>query len=187
MTTTEKIEIPLNKRKLAMLLIGSIAFVAIGFWFVISPPQINNPLFSNQAVLTIAGIASILFFSLCGFIGFKKLREDKAGLIINESGITDNASGVSAGHIPWSDIKEIKITQVFNQKFLMILVNNPNEYISRQTSAIKRKGMKMNYKNYNSPISIPATTLKCNFDELNNILQAQLNKYKTSFSAKSPP
>lgn len=178
MTTTEQIKIPLNKGRLTILLISSIIFIAIGLWLVISPPKIDIPLLGNPTLILVTGIASILFFGLCAFMFFKKLKDDKAGLIIDKTGVTDNASGISAGHIPWSNIKEIRTAQVMNQKFLMILVDNPNDYISRQTNAIKRKGAEMNFKNYGSPISISANTLKCNFDELKNILQAQLNKNK---------
>jgi hypothetical protein len=178
MTTTEQIKIPLNKGRLTILLISSIIFVAIGLWLVISPPKIDIPLLGNPTLILVTGIASILFFGLCAFMFFKKLKDGKAGLIIDKTGITDNASGISAGHIPWSNIKEISTAQVMNQKFLMILVDNPNDYISRQTNVIKRQGAEMNFKNYGSPISISANTLQCNFDELKNILQAQLNKNK---------
>jgi len=65
--------------------------------------------------------------------------------------------------------------KVFNQRFLMIMIRNPQTYIDKQTSAIKRKAMQMNFKNYGSPISIPASTLLYNLDELKNILTERLN------------
>ena len=179
MTTTEQIEIPLSKGKLTIILIGSIAFVAIGLWFVISPPFIQNGLFGNPTLIFVAGITSILFFGFCAFTIFKKLQDNKSGLIIDKTGITDNASGISAGHIPWSDIKAITTSQVLDQKFLMILVNNPNDYIRRQTNVIKRKVAEMNYKSYGSPISISANSLKCDFYELKNILQTQFDRDKS--------
>ena len=172
MIRDEQIEIPLSKGKLTMMLIGSIAFVAIGLWFVISPSTIESGLFSNPTLILVSGIASILFFGLCAFMSFKKLKDNKAVLIIDKTGITD----ISAGHIPWSDIKEIKTSQVMNQKCLMIVVHNPKDYISRQTNTLKRKLAEMNFKCYGSPISISANLLKSNFDELKTILQAQLDK-----------
>lgn len=36
--TTRQIEIPLSKKKLILMLIGSIGFVAAGLWFAINPP-----------------------------------------------------------------------------------------------------------------------------------------------------
>lgn len=174
----QEIEIPLSKGKLIMLLIGSIAFVAIGLWFAISPPPIHRGISKSPILIFIIGVVAILFFGFTAFMILKKLQDNKAGLIIDENGITDNASGISAGHIPWKDIKEITTAQVMNQKFVMIIVNNPDEYIGRQTNAIKRKGATINYKSYGSPISISANALKCEFDELKNILQIELEKNK---------
>lgn len=174
MTSAEQFEIPLSKGKLLMILSGSILFVVIGLWFVISPPQIERGLFSNPALILGTGIASIIFFGLCAFVVFKKLQSNKPGLVIDQSGITDNASALSAGHIPWSDIKGIRTIQMMNQQLIMVEVVNPEEYINRQSGALKRKAAEINYKSYGSPISISANALKCNFAELEHILQSAL-------------
>ncbi len=117
---TQKIEIPISKEKLIKLLIGSLVFLGIGFWFVIGKPTINNAIFSNPTAVFGLGMVSIIFSTFSIFIMLKKLKDTKPGLVIDETGVTDNSSGVSAGHIPWGDITAIKTTQVFNQKFLMI-------------------------------------------------------------------
>jgi hypothetical protein len=173
-TPTQKIEIPISKEKLVKLLIGSLVFVAIGFWFVIGKPTINNALFSNPTVVFGVGIVSIIFSSFSIFMMLKKLKDTKPGLVIDDIGVTDNASGVAAGYIPWADITAIKTVQVFTQKFLMIIVKNPDDYINRQTSVLKRQTMKMNFKTYGSPISITASTLKYNFKDIENILRERL-------------
>jgi hypothetical protein len=173
-TPTQKIEIPISKEKLKKILIAAIVFVALGIWMVVRKPTINNPLFGNPTFVLAMGIISILFFGLSGFMIFKKLKDTKPGLVIDDTGVTDNASGVSAGHIPWADITAIKTAQVFTQKFLMIIVKNPEDYINRQTSALKRQNMKMNFKTYGSPISITANTLQYNFNDLENILRERL-------------
>jgi hypothetical protein len=60
----------------------------------------------------LSGLAGIIFFGFVGFYLLKKLFNKKPGLIISNSGIVDNSSGISVGFIPWSDIKEIKETMV---------------------------------------------------------------------------
>lgn len=65
--TEQQIEITLSKRKLTLMLIGSIAFIAAGLWFLIKPPVINNSIFGNPTLIFLSGIASILFFGLCAF------------------------------------------------------------------------------------------------------------------------
>jgi hypothetical protein len=99
-------------------------------------------------------------------------------LIINSEGIIDNSSGVSAGLVLWKDIIEITTSNVMNQKFLMFIVKNPEEYINRQNGIVKRKAMEMNYRSYGSPISISANTLDTNFEELYELLQRKFNKNK---------
>jgi len=175
---TEQIEIPLSKNKLTLMLIGSFAFVAAGLWFVIKPPTISNPIIGNPTLILTVGIAAILFFGLCAFYVAKKLPDKTPGLIINDKGVTDNSGGVSVGLIPWSDIKAITLETAANQRFLMVIVKNPDEYIDRQKGFIKKKAMQMNYNTYGSPISISANGLKCNFDELYTTLQDKFNNNK---------
>lgn len=175
---TEQIEIPLSKNKLTLMLICSLIFISLGLWFVIKPPTIRNPIIGNPTLILTVGIAAILFFGLCAIFIAKKLPDKTPGLIINNQGVTDNSSGVSVGLIPWDDIKGINMTNVANQKFLMLVVKNPDEYINRQKGFIKKKAMQMNYKSYGSPISISANGLKCNFNELFRILQDKFNDVK---------
>ena len=178
MSEENQIEIPLSKQKLYLMLFGSIVFVCIGTWFVVNPPKINNPIFDNPMLILISGISAIIFFGYIAFTIFKKLPDNKPGLIINSEGIIDNSSGVSAGIISWKDIIEITTLNVMNQKFIMFIVKNPEEYIKRQNGVVKRKAMEMNYRNYGSPISISANTLDTNFEELYELLQRKFKENK---------
>lgn len=80
-----------------------------------NPPKSNHWLFGNPTVIFITEIASVIFFGLVAVTMFRKFSDKKPGLIINNQGITDNSSGVSAGLIPWNDIDKIKISQVLSQ------------------------------------------------------------------------
>lgn len=179
MIQNEQIEIPLSKKKMILSLLGSIVFVILGLWLLINPPKIDDPIIGNPTVIFIAGLASVIFFGLIAVIAIRKLSDKKAGLIINKQGITDNSSGVSAGLIPWSDIQEIKVSQVLNQKFLMFIVRNPQEYLDKVSNPLKRKAMEINYKSYGSPISISANSLQTNFDNLYSLLREKMKEYKS--------
>lgn len=172
--TTGQIEIPLSKKKLILMLIGSICFVAAGLWFVINPPTISNPFFGNPTVILVTGIASILFFGLCAIYIARKLPDNKPGLIIDNIGLTDNSSGVSAGQILWSDIENISVIEIHRQKLIMLQVKNPQDYIDKQTSGFKRKMMQMNFNMYGTPLSITSNSLQIKFDELLNNLNDHL-------------
>ena len=71
----ERIEIYSSKKKSMLLLIGSIAFVVLGFWLLLEADNLTgwrarNPIFTRGI-----GIASILFFGLGVFVGVKRLGE----------------------------------------------------------------------------------------------------------------
>lgn len=66
-----------------------------------------------------------------------------------------------------------------SQKFLMIIVKNPQEYIDKVTSPLKRNAMKMNYKIYGSPISISANALKTDFEKLQKLINEKMAEYKS--------
>ena len=91
-TSGQKIEIALSKKKIFLMLLGALTFVAIALWFVISLPTISNSYWGNPTKITIAGYASILFFGLCTFVLIKKLPDNKPGLIIDQIGLTDNST-----------------------------------------------------------------------------------------------
>ncbi len=177
MPHSEEIVIPLSKTKLTLALIGSITFVVIGIWFVVAPPATNVSLLRNPVTLLIVGIVAILFFGLIGVLIAKKLKDDKPGLIINHEGINDN-SGAINGLIKWDDLQEISVLKISGQKLIMLFVSNPQEYIDREANVLKRKTMQLNFKTYDSPLSLSANSLKCNFDELLLILNANFKKYK---------
>jgi hypothetical protein len=149
-----------------VMLLGALIFVAIGLWFVISPPSIKNSFWGNPTKIAIAGYASIIFFGLCSFFLIRKMFDAKIGLIIDNTGITDNSSGLSAGHIPWLDIEKISVIEIHRQKLILIHVKNPHHYIDKQTSFLKRKSMELSNKMYQTPLSITTNGLKISFDKL---------------------
>lgn len=177
-TSGQRIEIPLSRKRIFLMLLGSLMFVAIGLWFVITPPTISNSYWGNPEKLAIVGCASIVFFGLCVFYLFRKLSDNKPGLITDQTSLTDNSSGVSGGQILWADIEGISVMEVHKQKLIMIHVTNPQDYINKQTSSFKRKMMQMNYKMYGTPLSITSNSLKISFDELISTLNDRLKEVR---------
>ncbi|NEN25693.1 hypothetical protein G3O08_19570 [Cryomorpha ignava] len=180
MSKSDKIIILLSKSKLTLLMLSSIMFVGLGLWFLISPPEINNPIFGNPTLIFSVGLASTLFFGIMTFFYAKKLPDNKPGLIIDNEGITDNSSGVAAGLIKWTDLKSISVMKIHRQKLIMLFVKNPQSYIDRQPSGFKRKIMQMNFNKYETPLSITANGLKCNFEDLLGLLNKNLENNKNT-------
>jgi hypothetical protein len=168
----DEIVIKLSKTKIVALTLGSIAFIAGGLWlWIIADTQTRF----NPFLVKGFSIAAVLFFGMCGLYGLTKLFDNKPGLIINNIGLLDNSSGVSGHLIKWTDITGLDVEQVQQTRFLLIFVNNPNDFLNK-ANRFKRFWMKMNHKMYGTPLSISSTSLQCNFDELVSLIKDGLKK-----------
>ncbi|WP_417429760.1 STM3941 family protein [Halpernia sp.] len=167
-------KIDLSKSKLSLMFFGCILFVAGSIWFLSNPSKFSNAVFHSEIAIYIVGILGLVFFGICGFYIFKKMIDKNPGIIINYHGITDNSSGLSAGFIPWEDINAIEMTTITNQKFIVIILKNPENYIDKVKSKFKQRAMRINYKISNSPVNISANSLKINFNKLYELLNQSL-------------
>lgn len=166
-TTDERIEIYLNKQRLIILLVSTIAFFGIGIWFVANPGNFKKGLVGNPDVVSGIGMLTIVVFGLSAFAVVKKMIDQQPGIIIDKTGITDNSSGISAGHITWREIKEIKTTKLLNKKFVNIVLHKSINQ--------KKKGKEGD----DVVVSISNNTLQCTFEELESTLKNAFEKYKT--------
>ena len=175
-----RIEIPLSKKKIILLLLAAIAFVAGGIWIATNPERFIPNIFgiTNPEIIRIGGIVGILFFGAGGVYGFKKLFDKKVGLIIDSNGITDYSNASSIGLIEWNDISDIRTKQVMSTKFLLIDVVNPEKYIGKAKNGIQARLMKANMNMYETPLSITANTLKYDFGELEKLIQTEFERNK---------
>lgn len=158
-------------------MLGSLIFVILGVFFVIKP-EIFEGRRSSHEMIFLAGAACTLFFGVCLAISIRKIFSKQVGLIINSEGLIDKSAGNSAGEILWIDVKDVVTINIMNQKFVSIIVKNPDKYIDAQRNFFKRKLMAQNYKMIGTPISISPNTLKISFTELYNILQQRFENYK---------
>jgi hypothetical protein len=179
-TSFHSIEIPLNKKKMAFLLALSLVLFSIGLWIVFGNPEVENTSGFHSTKLQIAGYGAILLFGLTTIALSKKIFDTSPGLVIDNNGITDSAGALSGGLVLWSDIENISKFQVQGQDFLLIQVKNPDYYIDRQTSTLKRKAMSLNKKLYGTPIFISANTLNINFQELFQTVNYRFQQNKLS-------
>ena len=174
----ERVEIPLNKKKIMLLLICAILLFSGGIWITLNPENFTIGIFKyiNPNTLKIWGISGAIFFGLALIFGIKKLLDRKAGLIIDENGITDNSNASSIGLIKWEDISGIKTKQILSAKFLLIEVKNPKEYIERTNNRMKTKLMQANMDSYGTPLSITSNTLKYDFEQLEKLIKKYLTE-----------
>lgn len=170
--TNQPLEIPLSKKKMLLLLLGSIAFVVAGFWLLLGT---GFNLFS----MALGGVA-ILFFGYCAVYIAHKLPEKEPGLILNEQGLIDHSSAVSVGLIRWSDIVNLSVIEIHRQKIILLEVANPEEYIDCESDAMARQAMQMNQDLYGTPLCISANTLQISFDALFTMLLERWQRSQAS-------
>ncbi len=109
---------------------------------------------------------------------FNRLRDQQPGLIVSDEGITDHSSAVGAGFIPWSDVLEIEEKSMLGSRYLSIQVKNPQEYIDRQSSALKRFMMRRNQKTFQAGLYISASGIRCSFEELKDLIDRRFKAYQ---------
>lgn len=174
----EKI-IELSKNKIVVAILGACLFVAGGLWLfqmdaseIASQRRFNNPLFVHAIA-----VATIGFFGLVGLCAVKKLFDAKPGLVLNASGIVDNASAISAGFIPWSEIAGFEIFDVAGQKTLIVKLTNPEKYVEAGGAA-RRALNRMNFRLGGSPVAIVSSCLQTDFNALLEVCTAYFHKYR---------
>lgn len=179
MLDTHPIALKLSKNKLISM-ITAIVPTVIGINTIFhSPPEKLAALFpGSQYVMLGIACLGVIFVGVLAVSIFNKLRDNRPGLVVSDEGITDNSSGVSAGFIPWSDVLEIKPYSLFGGHSLRIIVKNPEAYIQRQSGAFKRWLMWRNYKSFGAAISITSGSIRCSFEELEDLLNRRFKAYQ---------
>lgn len=172
----KEVTIQLSKTKITLLFLGSIGFVALLFWLILNAE--SKTLYNTLYLKTIS-IFGIIFLGIGSIYFFVKLFDKKPGLIINDEGIIDNSSALRAGLIKWENITNVSISEISGQKFLTIEVNNPDEIISKQ-KGFKKILMTLNKDFFNSPVHISSNTLKCNLQDLYNLIKERLSVHRIS-------
>ena len=179
------IEIPLSRGKLIKLLFFCTIFIVAGLWLAVYQPQTSNPILNSSILKYGVGMMGVLMGLIGVFAFLTKIFDTKAGITIDQTGLIENASTLSVGRIPWTDILDIRETTVqgsfsAKEKFIIIMVRNPDYYISKQKNAIRRKLMMLNAKKSGSPLYITTNGLKIRHTELKELLQRKLKEYRGS-------
>lgn len=174
-TSSESIVIRLNKKKIMLLFIGSIGFVALSCWIW---KKADNQTHYEPLEMKIVAVAGAVFFGIAAIFGFYKLFDKKPGIVMDAIGIHDNSSTIGSRVIKWNNITGLSIYQIQKTKLLILSVNNAEELMQRE-SKFKRWLMSMNYKKYGTPIVISAVSLNSTFDELVQAISGMFEKYKS--------
>jgi hypothetical protein len=155
----DPITVHFGKGRALVILAGAVVFLALSIWMLTLP----SATLSFQG--TLAAWICIPFSILVGAFAFSRLCSNRPALIIDEKGITDNASGMAVGFVPWDDITGAGIAKFRRQQFLGIAVRNPEQYLAK-AGRLKRMLMKTNRSTLGYVINIPQVALSVSIEKL---------------------
>jgi hypothetical protein len=160
------------------MLLGSIMFVVLGIWIFMNAYNFRGWKVRNPILTQGIGVISILFFGFGIFVGIKRLIKSELALIIDAKGLNVNPKKSLNEYIEWKDILGFREIKIQSTRILIIGVKNPDHWIEKETSSIRRKLMQFNLNNYDSPFNIAAAGLDISYKELNDKLNSYFEKYK---------
>lgn len=149
--------------RLLLVALGALMFVVMGVYLCFGDR-------SGPAVL--GGVLSILFFGVCLLYVLWRLIVRRPAVVLDNTGLYDNASGVSAGHLAWNEISQIMVTfqDRYRRPTLSIQVTDPEALLARLPQ-VKRHVMQGNIKLNGAPVNIPQLLLPIKIHDLHREIQ----------------
>lgn len=151
-----------SRWKMALLALGGLLFA------LCAPLLWNTGDTFNQAVAVI----DVLLFGYCALFALVRLLRPRPSLVLDERGITDNASAMGAGFIAWEEIAAVGMSSMGANRFLVIIPHDAQALLARQP-LLKRKIMAANMGLVGGPVAIPGHTTMP-LEEIMRHIQARL-------------
>lgn len=111
-----------SRRKLALLLLGAVVFVVLGFWIIDAKPD-----------KAWAGWLSIVFCGLGIPVFLWQILDRRPRIVIDEQGITDRTLGV--GTIAWADIENAERASITirgqEMEYIGLHLRNTETYLQK--------------------------------------------------------
>lgn len=126
-----------SRRRIALLIAGSLGFVAIGVWMagLFGPiPALRQ---MSPMVAEFWGWCAILFFGMCALAGAKLWWANSERLRIGRSGI--RWSGWSDQTIPWDEIAAVTEWRYRNTRSIILHLRDPSLYPGRGFAAFSAR------------------------------------------------
>lgn len=154
MTINKKsIEIQYIKSRTWMLMFGAFLFSVVGLILTLYAEKFTGN--GGTKELNIAlGIIIFLAFGYGFIINLVRLINKVPAYIIDPDGLWYNPKDAVDGILKWKEVKSFSRIKVKSHYYIVINIKKPEAIIEREKSSIRQRLMKMNLKNYGSPISI---------------------------------
>lgn len=184
METSSVIKFKLGKNKKRGLFLTTIFSLLLGSGALAFSHTLK---FGNgRFVFILLGFFLLLITFFCLVSYYHLAKEKFTAIYISDEGVYDISTGNRIGTVLWKDVENIKILDDMSNlkfKYIVLKVQNPNEYIDRETSRSKKRSLELKRQYYGSPICISERALDCTFDELKKAVCEKYNQYKSTIPA----
>lgn len=159
-------EIMISKSKCFLFLLASLAFI---FVLYRSTHNADTPVHNDTIIYLLLipcgiGVLNILYL----------LFDTKPKLIIDDQGLFDNSSSISAKRIiPWDRIVRLRILNNRASQAILVELTDPEQFLD-ELSIVKKALMWPRYLIRGTPISISCNLLNCNTNKLYNLIIEKL-------------
>lgn len=160
--TSDRLEIPLDRRRPARFLAASLIGL-LGSAYAVAALQ-GDRTGLRSALHSFALMASV-FFALSAFAMARRLLVRTPGLVLDAEGIVDRSSDMGAGRVRWDEVEEVRVTRSSGRRFLTLIVQDPRKFIERG-GWVHRRVNEANYRHAGSPVNVATWTLRIPFDQL---------------------
>lgn len=111
----------------------------------------------------VGGVCAVLFG--VSALVMARPRKRPPALIVDSEGLTDAASGLAAGFLPWSRVTGVVVQKARGQRCLSVLVSEPEAVVAGAEPSIQA-AMRANLTLLGSPVNIPLRPMTVRVEEL---------------------
>ena len=148
-----------SKWRIFVLLIKYSFYIGIGVFLI----KLG---FDGNLFALLIGLIFIGVFGWIGWLTLKRFLGMTPALIIDEHGVTDTSTFWSVGLIKWEEVKSIKTKRFFFIKVVRLNLHEPNVFIKKIASSLKRGGIRWRMLFQQTPVQIDARMLDISYAEL---------------------
>ncbi|MFI9331076.1 STM3941 family protein [Kitasatospora sp. NPDC052868] len=147
---------PSAKGRTLLMLLGAIAFVAVGAVLLLQQDGVKN---------VVVGAAAVLFFGLCAVLLLARLVQGRPELVLDSAGLEH----VQLGRIGWAEIGAVRIRDIrvrnAHQRMIELLLHDPAGYLTRAPRLVRATASANRGLGY-GPANISANTLPVGLEDV---------------------
>ena len=174
---TNRIEIPISKSKVALLLIFPLILLISSPFIILWPESFTSPTANDLDKMRFIGIVDGVAGLFLSLLVIRKWLTKKTGFTIDESGITDVSNASYTGLVEWNDITKVEGKKVGPIQLIILHTDKPEKYINKAKKTSINQ-MRKNLSFYGSPLLIVPTRLKIKYDDLVVLITNEFEKKK---------